>query len=306
MKTRKIITTLILLLVAVFSLCGCASIQMVRAIDSSGTIIDRLIIDLDESKINKSGKTVQEVKSSIKNDIISFRQYVDNWKEQFTIEEYPELATSLGTGIVVNDTEVGNQLTVAVEFANWTMFGLFYGIVTIEDVEYEKALNDVGPFLSELLLGQYGNEDMGVFLYKYSLVRDEGFIKNLQALPDGEDNDFSVLYEKYRRLTNNYYDVEDLNLSQIFAYPDQKLYSNADEVEVAGDLTMMMWDLSNKEDGFKMEIYKLGPKTVGWYVIALIISAVAIVIVMIKLSANSAKNRVTVHITKEEVEKNEK
>ena len=306
MKTRKIITTLILLLVAVFSLCGCASIQMVRAIDSSGTIIDRLIIDLDESKINKSGKTVQEVKSSIKNDIISFRQYVDNWKEQFTIEEYPELATSLGTGIVVNDTEVGNQLTVAVEFANWTMFGLFYGIVTIEDVEYEKALNDVGPFLSELLLGQYGNEDMGVFLYKYSLVRDEGFIKNLQALPDGEDNDFSVLYEKYRKLTNNYYDVDDLNLSQIFAYPDQKLYSNADEVEVAGDLTMMMWDLSNKEDGFKMEIYKLGPKTVGWYVIALIISAVAIVIVMIKLSANSAKNRVTVHITKEEVEKNEK
>lgn len=306
MKTRKIITTLILLLVAVFSLCGCASIQMVRAIDSSGTIIDRLIIDLDESKINKSGKTVQEVKSSIKNDIISFRQYVDNWKEQFTIEEYPELATSLGTGIVVNDTEVGNQLTVTVEFANWTMFGLFYGIVTIEDVEYEKALNDVGPFLSELLLGQYGNEDMGVFLYKYSLVRDEGFIKNLQALPEGEDNDFSVLYEKYRKLTNNYYDVDDLNLSQIFAYPDQKLYSNADEVEVAGDLTMMMWDLSNKEDGFKMEIYKLGPKTVGWYVIALIISAVAIVIVMIKLSANSAKNKVTVHITKEEVEKNEK
>lgn len=306
MKARKILTTIILLFVAVFSLWGCASIQMVRAIDSSGTIIDRLVIDLDESKINKSGKTVAEVKSAIKNDIISFRQYVESWKTQFTIEEYPELALSLENGILINDTETGNQLSIAVEFSNWQMFGLFYGIVNLEDFEYEKALNDVGPFLSQLLLGQYETTDMAVFLYKYSHIEDAGFIKNLQALPEGEDNDFSVLYEKYRKMTNNYYDVDDLNISQIFAYPDEKLYSNADEIEYAGDLTMMMWDLSNKDDTFKMEIYKLGPQAVHWYVLALVISAVAVILIMVKLSTNAAKNKVTVHITKEEVEKDEK
>lgn len=306
MKARKILTTFILLFVAVFSLWGCASIQMVRAIDSSGTIIDRLVIDLDESKINKSGKTVAEVKSAIKNDIISFRQYVESWKTQFTIEEYPELALSLENGILINDTETGNQLSIAIEFSNWQMFGLFYGIVNLEDFEYEKALNDVGPFLSQLLLGQYETTDMAVFLYKYSHIEDAGFIKNLQALPEGEDNDFSVLYEKYRKMTNNYYDVDDLNISQIFAYPDEKLYSNADEIEYAGDLTMMMWDLSNKDDTFKMEIYKLGPQAVHWYVLALVISAVAVILIMVKLSTNAAKNKVTVHITKEEVEKDEK
>ncbi len=306
MKARKILTTIILLFVAVFSFWGCASIQMVRAIDSSGTIIDRLVIDLDESKINKSGKTVAEVKSAIKNDIISFRQYVESWKTQFTLEEYPELALSLENGILINDTETGNQLSVAIEFSNWQMFGLFYGIVNLEDVEYEKALNDVGPFLSQLLLGQYETTDMALFLYKYSHIEDAGFIKNLQALPEGEDNDFSVLYEKYRKMTNNYYDIEDLNISQIFAYPDEKLYSNADEIEYAGDLTMMMWDLSNKDDTFKMEIYKLGPQAVHWYVLALVISAVVVVLIMVKLSTNAAKNKVTVHITKEEVEKDEK
>ena len=306
MKARKILTTIILLFVAVFSLCGCASIQMVRAVDSSGTIIDRLVIELDESKINKSGKTMAEVKSAIKNDIISFRQYVASWKTQFTLEEYPELALSLENGIMINDTETGNQLSVAIEFSNWQMFGLFYGIVNINDLEYEKALNDVGPFLSQLLLGQYETTDMALFLYKYSHIQDAGFIKNLQALPEGEDNDFSVLYEKYRKMTNNYYDVEDLNISQVFAYPDDKLYSNADEIGYEGDLTMMMWDLSDKDANFKMEIYKLGPQATDWYVLALIISAVAVVIIMIRLSTNAAKNKVTVHITKEEVEKDEK
>ena len=306
MKARKILTTIILIFVAVFSFWGCASIQMVRAIDSSGTIIDRLVIDLDESKINKSGKTVAEVKSAIKNDIISFRQYVASWKTQFTIEEYPELALSLENGITINDTETGNQLSIAIEFSNWQMFGLFYGIVNLEGHEYEKALNDVGPFLSQLLLGQYETTDMAVFLYKYSHIEDAGFIKNLQALPEGEDNDFSVLYEKYRKMTNNYYDVDDLNISQIFAYPDDKLYGNADEIEYAGDLTMMMWDLSNKDETFKMEIYKLGPQAVHWYVLALVISAVVVIAIMIKLSTNAAKNKVTVHITKEEVEKDEK
>ncbi|MBE5738244.1 MAG: hypothetical protein E7354_00715 [Clostridiales bacterium] len=306
MKAKKIITTIVLLLVAVFSLCGCASIQMVRAIDANGTIIDRMVIELNESKINKAGKTVAEVKSVIKNDIIAFRQYVNDWKSQFAIEDFPELALSLENGILVNDTEVGNKLTIAIEFSNWTMFGLFYGIVNLEDVEYQKAMTDVGPFLSALLLNQYGNEDMGVFLYKYSLVRDEGFVKNLQGLTGEEGTSFATLYEKYKTLTNNYYDIDDLDISQIFAYPDEKLYSNADETEVTGGLTMMMWDLSNKADGFKMEIYKLGPKTAGWYILALIISAVAVVIIVAKFGVNSAKNKVSVKITKEEVEKDEK
>lgn len=306
MKARKILTTIILLFVAIFSFCGCASLQMVRAVDSSGTIIDRLVIELDESKINKSGKTMTEVKSAIKNDIISFRQYVASWKTQFSVEEFPELSASISNGITINDTDTGNQLSVAIEFSNWQMFGLFYGIVDLKDAEYQKALNDVGPFLSQLLLGQYETTDMAIFLYKYSHIEDAGFIKNLQALPEGEDNDFSVLYEKYKKMTNNYYDIADLEVSQVFAYPDAKIYSNADEIGYEGDLTMMMWDLSGKEDGFKMEIYKLGPKATDWYVLALIISAVAVIVIIFKLSTNAAKNKVAVHITKEEVEKDEK
>lgn len=308
MKSKKIITMIVLLLVAVFSLSGCASLQLIRAVDATGTIVDKLVIELDESKINKSGRTVNEVKSVIEGDVIAFRQYVKDWKEQFNIEEYPELALSLENGILVNDTKIGNQYTIAVEFKNWTMFGLFYGIVTVQDVEYEKAMTDVGPFLSNLLLGQYGTDNLGlgIFLYKYSLVEDEGFISNLQNLPEEERGSFTDLYNKYRNLTYRNYDIDDLDISQIFAYPDEKIYGNADEVETTGGLTMMMWNLSDKDDGFKMEIYKLGPKSIGWYVLALIISAVVVLVIIFKLRANSAKEKVSVRITKEEVEKDEK
>ena len=55
MKTKKIFTIIFLLLVSVTTFFGCAKVEFIRAIDSSETIIDKLAISLDESKINKAG-----------------------------------------------------------------------------------------------------------------------------------------------------------------------------------------------------------------------------------------------------------
>ncbi len=306
MKAKKIITTLILLVLSIFSLYGCASLQFVCAVDGNGTIIDRLVIELDEAKINKSHANPETVKNAIQNDIIAFHDAIQEWKGQFSIVDTPEIALSLENGILFDTSTVGNKITVSLEFQNWTMFGLFYGFITVDGVEYEKAMSDVGPFLTNLLLGQYGTENMGLFLYKYSHVKDSGFIDNLQGVAESGDTTFSDLYEKYRTLTNNYYETADLDISQVFAYPDEKLYSNADETEVTGGLTFMIWNLSDKSEDFEMEIYKLGPRAVAWYVIALIISALVAIALIIKFSINSSKKAVSVKITKEDVEKNER
>lgn len=318
MRAKKIITTLVLMVVALVSLCGCAEIKYIRAVDGRGVIIDKLVVTLDESKINKSQKTLGEVSNKISQDFNEFIIMVNEWKESFNHSEtYSELYERLKTGILVNRENTSTrELTLSIEFSDWQMFGLFYGIVTVGGEEVEGAMADVGPFLSNLLLGQYGTSDMGIFLYKYSRVTDEGFIKNLQGLPVDQNctfNDtfnFSELYNDYRAYTNNSYDIDDLDIVQIFAYPDERLYSNCDESEVQegqnlDGLNMMYWNLSDKDDDFSMEIYKVAPRTIAWYVVALVVSAIVVVILIFRIRKNS-KNKVTVIVTKEEVEKNGK
>lgn len=322
MKTKKIITTLVLMLVALVSLCGCAKMEYIRTVDGYGVIIDKLVVSLDESKINKAGKSLEEVANKISSDFDNFIIMVGNWKENFNdSESYSELYEKLKTGIKVSRNNIRNkELTLSIEFSNWQMFGLFYGFVTVGGQEVVGAMNDIGPFLSNLLLGQYGTSDMGIFLYKYSRVTDEGFIKNLQNKYADDDStfistnyadynfNFTNLYNDYRNFTNNSYDINDLDIVQIFAYPDERLYSNCDEDEVfesqnLDGLNMMYWNLSDKDDDYQMEIYKVAPKSTAWYVVALVISAVVVAILIIRMAKNS-KNKVTIIVTKEEVEKN--
>ncbi len=318
MRSKKIITTLVLMLVALVSLCGCAKIEYIRTVDGRGVIIDKLVVTLDESKINKSQKTLDEVSSKISQDFNDFIVMVGDWKESFNNNEtYSELYERLKTGIkVTRENTSAKELTLSIEFSNWQMFGLFYGFVTVGGEEVDGAMTDVGPFLSNLLLGKYGTSDMGIFLYKYSRVTDEGFIKNLQSL-DGEQSltfnntfDFQTLYNDYRSYTNNSYDIDDLEIVQIFAYPDERLYSNCDEKVVyesqnLNGLNMMYWNLSDKDDDFQMELYKVAPKTTAWYVVALVISAIVVSILILRIGKN-AKNKVSVIVTKEDVEKNGK
>ncbi len=291
-----------LVFVAMFSLCGCASVQYLRTVNGNGSIVDKLVVSLDESKINKAGTTLTQAKSYVLEDFKNFREHIESWKECFDVGEYPELALRVQTGITVNQTETQNELSFSVEFSDWQMFGLFYGIVTVDGQELEKAMTDVGPFLSEMLLNEYSTGDMGIFLYKYSRVQDQGFIKNMQGVENDEYVDFDTLYANYRNLTNNHYDLSDLEVSQVFTYPDTKLYSNADESEEYKGLNLMYWNLSDKDEDFKMEIYKVAPKVVPWYVVALVVSTGVVVFLLFRMGKN-AKNKVTVRVTKEEVER---
>lgn len=319
MKAKKIVTTLVLMIVALVSLCGCAKIEYIRTVDGYGVIIDKLVVSLDENKIENTGKTADEICSKIQDDFKKFETMVGEWKKSFSQNEaYTEIAKKLETGIKVNRSNAGGnkELTLSIEFSNWQMFGLFYGFVTIGGQEVEGAMTDVGPFLSNLLLGKYGTSDMGIFLYKYSRVTDAGFINNLQNL-DSEQSltfndafDFQTLSKDYLNFTNNSYDINDLDIVQIFAYPDERLYSNCDEDEVfesqnLDGLNMMYWNLSDKDGDYQMEIYKVAPKPTAWYVVALVVSALVVSILIFRMAKNS-KNKVTVITTKEEVEKNGK
>ena len=97
---KKYFTIISLLLFSVFSFFGCANIEFIRAIDSSNTIIDKLVINLDESKINKSGNELADVMNSIDSDMISFRNEIEKWNK---FAKKHNLFTTIGSDYHTSD-----------------------------------------------------------------------------------------------------------------------------------------------------------------------------------------------------------
>ena len=300
---KKYLTAFAILILCVFSFFGCAKVEFLRTIDGNNAIMDRLVIELNKEKVESTGKTLGEVISTIESDFQIFRNHVFEWKKQFNYEDYPTLKDRVDKGIDCIVEKVGSRLTLTVSYEDYTMFGLFYGITNIDGHEYEKAMTDVGPFLSSMLTEDGEKENMGLLLYKYALIKDSGLINNLEALEEQGDNFYKNIYDKYRKLTADKYDVKDLDISQVFVYPDDDIYSNADGNDYYGGLTMLSWDLTDTGSDFIMEVYKVAPRSVNWYVVALIISAIVVVVLFVNFGSKSRNEKM---VTKEEVEKDGK
>lgn len=301
MRLKKVFMCIALILISVTTLCGCANIEFIRAIDSSNTIIDKLAITLDESKINKAGRVLSNgrdgIIDKIESDMQDFIDDVKDWKKEFEI--YPDLNERVKNGIKVEASKPRkNEISLSLEFDSWEMFGLFYGYAVAEDFEYTEFMADHGPFIDRILNQEYENNSYGLFLIKYSILKNSGIGKDVQDYEYKGKN----YYTEYKNYMHNNYDLSDVDISQIFAYPDDRLYSNADDKEVQGDLTLLRWDLNNKSEDFELTIYKVAANSSNWYILALIISAVSVVIIIFVINRKS-KNQIEVRITKGEVEK---
>lgn len=297
MKAKKFLLMFVLLLVATLSFGGCANVEMIRTVDSYYTIMDKFVITLDK---NKLGGSYDSVRNAIHDDMITFRNYVHEWIDSFE-NDYPNVHEMLEDNILCQEVDGGdNVLSVSVEFYDVDSFALFYGLVGIDDGEPVEAMSDIGPFLSQVLLKDFQVEGLGMFLYKYAMVNNAGIMKGIE---DFEIEGIGVnYYDKYTQLTG--LDKDSINVSQVFAYPDDRLYSNADEIEIVDGFTFMAWDLSDKDENFEMSIYKLAPETVSWYILALLITISVVVLgYMVIMIRFNKKPRV--EITKREVEKGE-
>lgn len=303
MNKKKLLSSILILLISVFTFFGCAKVEFLRTIDGNNVIMDRLVIELDEEKIKLAGQDVNYVAAIIDSDFVTFKSSLDNWKKQFILDDYPDLYKRVQEGIECTNEWTGKKLTITVQFADFTMFGLFYGLSNIEGHEYKKALSDVGPFVSKMLMEDGENENLGFYLKKYSMLKDEGLIANLESLEDKGDDFYRNLYIKYRALLNEQYDVEDLDITQIFVYPDDDVYTNADAEEYYGGLKMFMWNMTGKAEDFEMEIYRLTPRAVNWYVSALVVSAIVVVVLLVNFGHKAREEKL---VTKKELEKDGK
>lgn len=301
MKVKKILTGLILICISIFTFFGCANIEYYRAVDGTGAIIDRLVVTLDSKKIKSANLNYSVIEDNVKSDLTKFMNHVENWKDT-AFEDYPDIEMMVSEGIEISrdDLPEEGKFSITLRFSSWTIFGLFYGITNMEGGEYEGVMSDVGPFISEIIDENYLSENLNLFLYKYSKLNSTGILKGIK---DFSVADLGNYYNKYTNITG--LDLDSINVSQSFVYPDDRIYSNADIEESVGGLTFLNWNLSDKDEDFEMSIFKLAPRGISWYILALIISAIVVVvlIVVFKFKSNGKDEE---KITRREVENNGK
>lgn len=311
MKFRKLVTCLALVILSGLAICGCASIESIRVINPDYSIMDKLVITLDESKLNKAGKSLDEVRNSVKSDLETFRSRVYDWLGTFETMGYSNVGLILKDGISCEIPEQlkKNELSIVLNFGGVEYFRIFYGLKTVteelqdamSDENYSKAIEDVGPFVASMCNDDYKTEGMGLFLYKYYMFSDSGLLAKMEDFKLDENS--QTYYEKYNTMTN--YTLNDVEVSQIFAYPDDRIRSNADEVVVLDGMTLMQWDLSEKGADFEMDIYYVAAQTFSWYILGLLLSLLAVVVLYVVLKIKKDKS-IEVKISKQEVEKNER
>lgn len=287
-------------------LMGCATIESIRVVNPDYSIMDRLVITLDKKKL---GNKYEDVKNSIKSDIDKFKWHITDWIEQFKDDNF-DVYKVLESGIKCTPMESAkdNEFGVTLEFAGIEYFRIFYGLECVteelQDImstdQYYKAMTDVGPFISKISSDNYSSENMGLFLYKYYMFSDKGLMNGIN---DFALDDSQTYLEKYSIMSG--FNMDDVEISQVFTYPDDRIKSNADEVEVVDGMTFMAWNLSDKDDGFEMEMYYVGARTTAWYVVGLIISVIAVVVIFFVVRYKH-KEDIAVVITKQEVEKKDK
>lgn len=302
MKFKKIILSFVLICISIFSFIGCAKIEFMRTVDGANAVVDWLVIELDEKKIEQAGERVSHIYGMINSDMQTIVQKVKDWK--LTFEKYEDLYPAINEGIEAKVTEnkQDNKLTLSISFANVQLFGLFYGYVESDKYEYEKMMEDVGPFVEQMLKEEYSpNENYGLFLYKYSLIKDDGILSSIEDFTFGGTNYYNKYKEEMR-----IYDIQDVEISEIFTFPDNRLYSNADDKEKVEGLTLLRWDLTGKDvENFSIEIYKLAPRTVSWYILAFVITIIFIVVMSIVIYKKRKKS-IDVKISKRDVMKDGK
>lgn len=310
MKLKKMLALISLVFVSFFGLLGCAKIESMRIVNPDYSVIDELVITLDKSKLDKIGK-YQQVKNSVANDLFAFKGHVEDWIDDFAVD-YPDIHFLLDNGGIkctIPETGKDGQFRILLEFAGVEYFRFFYGLDCVTEKlqeimsseMYNKAMNDIGPFFTKICNSDYSTEEMGLFLYKYYMFSDSGLMSGIDDFGRDLGLDESFV-DKYSTLTNS--SLDDVELTQIFTYPDDRIKSNADDVEVVGGMTFMSWDLSNKDDGFQMSMYYLGAKTISWYVLAFIISAISVVVIFFVIKNKYNKSRI--EITKQEIENDER
>lgn len=255
---------LIILAVFAFILTGCAQMDYSRIVFANGRVQDRVVITLDTDKIKAAGYSTNSLLTVIQNDLeLYFLSGVRSFKSEsqsninFTEEQKNLINNSILSSVDI--TADLKKVVATITFENNEVFDMYYTWQKQqnETPEEEPASNVI------VKKGFYFNTYIQTSSTAY------GDIIN------------SFFYEKYSTDLglSQHFTLNDISFSQIYASNNLALKSNALYTEVNSGIKFHYWQVNPLNNNQTLEFYAYSPQTTSWYVTALAISLLAVIII---------------------------
>lgn len=250
MKFKKLLC--LILLCTVFLFAGCATIEYDRIVLEDGTILDAVSVKLDNQKIENAGFNVNDAKEGVKTKMSNYLlQVVNTFKARedglSSIEKYAVL-----NNLTYSVTENNDYIIASIKFKNYNTFKYFYGLHLVEDTDKNEP-----DKVEEFLINKYVNTGKTIFS-----TDDAKYITN----------DFIAYFD-------NKFSLDDTNLSYVFGTSEDKLYSNANYQYSLNGINFHQWIINDINQ--EISTYTIVPKPVNWYLLALGLTFVLIVILYV-------------------------
>ncbi len=294
---KKIFCFLILIFSACFA-CGCAQINYTRYYTESGTVIDRVDISFDGNKFSQT--QARNMYTIIQQDVLRYYDEIKEWEQDNFANKYVNETSVLdyfkkGITVTITNLETNNgnyEFGFNIQFATLEQYVYFYGLNTdevlnkygfakLENVQ-PFATNDYGPFVSSLVSGDYRKERANLFNNSY-IWQDNNIFQYFQQEQREDDQSYldyyivrsnDILGEEYTE--DNVFD--NITLKENFETSDARYKSNADGVYRDNEIGYVIHSWSLTSDDSQLEVYRVLPVQVWWYVLAVAITFVAIII----------------------------
>ena len=250
MKFKKLLC--LILLCTVFLFAGCATIEYDRIVLEDGTILDAVSVKLDNEKIENAGFNVNDAKEGVKTKMGNYLlQVINTFKARedglSSIEKYAVL-----NNLTYSVTENNDYIIASIKFKNYNTFKYFYGLHLVEDTDKNEP-----DKVEEFLINKYVNTGKTIFS-----TDDAKYITN----------DFIAYFD-------NKFSLDDTNLSYVFGTSEDKLYSNANYQYSLNGINFHQWIINDINQ--EISTYTIVPKPVNWYLLALGLTFVLIVILYV-------------------------
>lgn len=250
MKFKKLLC--LILLCTVFLFAGCATIEYDRIVLEDGTILDAVSVKLDNEKIENAGFNVNDAKEGVKTKMSNYLlQVVNTFKARedglSSIEKYAVL-----NNLTYSVTENNDYIIASIKFKNYNTFKYFYGLHLVEDTDKNEP-----DKVEEFLINKYVTTGKTIFS-----TDDAKYITN----------DFIAYFD-------NKFSLDDTNLSYVFGTSEDKLYSNANYQYSLNGINFHQWIINDINQ--EISTYTIVPKPVNWYLLALGLTFVLIVILYV-------------------------
>ena len=261
---KQKITSIIIVMLSLFIFAGCASIEYQRVTDDYGKIVDKIVIEIDETKLSKqlSPNKLESLKADIKTDIDNYVFALKQVKYDL-IRTNSDPALDFEEGIIIESTGWVPQLNNK---------NMIICQITYENSTYLEKLNGSKEEESE---GNNSADDSteivkNLFISKYMMYRDNVFSGMEELVGVGGKN-----YFKHYSAAYGEFGVEDLHLSQIYGTTDSRLKSNADHTHVIEGINYHLWEIGTQNEEYKtikLSYYYRTAVGTGWYMLALALS----------------------------------